>query len=583
MYTKPKYREVSGDAMSQKTELIKNLSIVNDELVIDWQDGKQSRLYSHWLRDHCQMPASRNADNGQRLLSVINIPKDTFIEQAQLDEAGNVCVRFQPENHLSVFTRHWLRENCYNLNKQFDDRSATHKQLWQADSWMEGLPCINYEHMRQNNQSKLNALRFVRDLGFCVLENVPRVEGQVLNVIAEIGYTRETNYGSIFEVRTEVNPNNLAYTNMGLGSHTDNPYRDPVPTVQLLHCLESSTEGGDSVLIDGFKAASVLREESQEDFDTLTSTWINYRFSDGDADLRSRVAMIELNDKGEVVKVRYNNRSIDTIKLPADKIRAFYKAYRHWGEIIERADLKVTFKLSPGNLMLFDNTRVMHARTAFSKRGKRHLQGAYTDLDGLYSLLNVLEGGGGKVKEVTADNIVDHIEDVFNRRGAESYLGEQVTMAQHMLQVAQCAEQAGADDAQIVAALLHDIGHYQNEIPESALAKGKDNYHAEAGANFLEDYFPRSVVEPVRQHVAAKRYLCAVRDDYFKRLSPASVHTLNLQGGPMSVEEVAEFEKNDYLDQCVALRYWDEEGKDPNREHPPFYYYRHLIESLVQH
>jgi gamma-butyrobetaine dioxygenase len=583
MYTKPKYREVSGDAMSQKTELIKNLSIVNDELVIDWQDGKQSRLYSHWLRDHCQMPASRNADNGQRLLSVINIPKDTFIEQAQLDEAGNVCVRFQPENHLSVFTRHWLRENCYNLNKQFDDRSATHKQLWQADSWMEGLPCINYEHMRQNNQSKLNALRFVRDLGFCVLENVPRVEGQVLNVIAEIGYTRETNYGSIFEVRTEVNPNNLAYTNMGLGSHTDNPYRDPVPTVQLLHCLESSTEGGDSVLIDGFKAASVLREESQEDFDTLTSTWINYRFSDGDADLRSRVAMIELNDKGEVVKVRYNNRSIDTIKLPADKIRAFYKAYRHWGEIIERADLKVTFKLSPGNLMLFDNTRVMHARTAFSKRGKRHLQGAYTDLDGLYSLLNVLEGGGGKVKEVTADNIVDHIEDVFNRRGAESYLGEQVTMAQHMLQVAQCAEQAGADDAQIVAALLHDIGHYQNEIPESALAKGKDNYHAEAGANFLEDYFPRSVVEPVRQHVAAKRYLCAVRDDYFKLLSPASVHTLNLQGGPMSVEEVAEFEKNDYLDQCVALRYWDEEGKDPNREHPPFYYYRHLIESLVQH
>ncbi|MCS5592417.1 MAG: gamma-butyrobetaine dioxygenase [Gammaproteobacteria bacterium] len=569
--------------MSQEIDLIKSLSIVGDELVVDWCDGKQSRLYSHWLRDHCQMPISRNVENGQRLLSVINIPEDTFIEQAQLDEAGNVCVRFQPEGHLSVFTQNWLRENCYNLNKQFDDRSAAHKQLWQADSFMEGLPCINYKHMCQNNRGELNTLRFVRGLGFCILENVPRKKGQVLDVISKIGYTRETNYGSLFEVRTEVNPNNLAYTNMGLGSHTDNPYRDPVPTVQLLHCLESSTEGGDSVLVDGFKAASVLREESQEDFDTLTGTWINYRFSDNDTDLRSRVPMIELNDKGEVVKVRYNNRSIDAIKLPADKIRAFYKAYRHWGEIIERADLKVTFKLSPGDLMLFDNTRVMHARTAFSKRGKRHLQGAYADLDGLYSLLNVLERGGGKVKEVTADNIVDHIEDVFNRRGAESYLGEQVTMAQHMLQVAQCAEQAGADDAQIVAALLHDIGHYKNEIPESALAKGKDNYHAEAGANFLEDYFPRAVVEPVRQHVAAKRYLCAVRDDYFKRLSPASVYTLNLQGGPMSVEEVAEFEKNDYLDQCVALRYWDEEGKDPNRQHPPFYYYRHLIESLVQH
>ena len=569
--------------MSQQIDLIKSLSIVDDELVIHWKDDKQSRLYSHWLRDHCQMPTSRNSDNGQRLLSVIDIPENTVIEQVELDEAGNVCVRFQPESHLSIFSQHWLRENCYHLNQQFDDRSASCKQLWQANDFTNDLPRINYDYMCQNNQGKLNALRFVRDLGFCVLENVPRIEGQVLDVISKIGYTRETNYGSIFEVRTEVNPNNLAYTNMGLGSHTDNPYRDPVPTVQLLHCLENSTEGGDSVLVDGFKAASVLREESKENFDALTSTWVNYRFSDNNADLRSRVPMIELNDRGEVVKVRYNNRSIDAIKLPADKIRAFYKAYRHWGEIIERADLKTTFKLSPGDLMLFDNTRVMHARTAFSKRGKRHLQGAYTDLDGLYSLLNVLERDDSRASEITADNIVDHIEDVFNRRGAESYLGEQVTMAQHMLQVAQCAEQAGADDTQIVAALLHDIGHYKNEIPESALAKDKDNYHEEAGANFLEDYFPRAVVEPVRQHVAAKRYLCTVKADYFQRLSPASVHTLNLQGGPMSAEEVAEFEKNDYLDQCVALRYWDEEGKDPNREHPPFYYYRPLIESLVKH
>jgi gamma-butyrobetaine dioxygenase len=178
---------------------------------------------------------------------------------------------------------------------------------------------------------------------------------------------------------------------MGLGSHTDNPYRDPVPTVQLLHCLESSTEGGDSVLVDGFKAAAILRQESKEDFDILTGTWINFRFSDTKTDLRSRVPMIELNDNNEIVKVRYNNRSIDTINLPTDKIRHFYKAYRHWSEIIERDDLKITFKLSEGDLMLLDNTRIMHARTTFSKKGKRHLQGAYTDLDGLYSQLNVLE------------------------------------------------------------------------------------------------------------------------------------------------------------------------------------------------
>ena len=183
---------------------------------------------------------------------------------------------------------------------------------------------------------------------------------------------------------------------------------------------------------------------------------------------------------------------------------------------------------------------------------------------------------------ISDDNIVDYIEDVFRRRGSESYLGEQVTMAQHMLQTAQCAELAGADGSQIVAALLHDIGHYKNEIPETSLAKGIDNFHEEAGANFLEDYFPISVVEPIRQHVAAKRYLCAVKSDYLERLSPASLHTLSLQGGAMNVKELQEFERNNYLEQSIQLRYWDDNGKDPDREHPPFSYYRSLVETLVK-
>ena len=377
--------------MYQKLDLIKKLLVVNDELVIDWQDGKQSRLFTHWLRDHCQMPTSRNLNNGQRLFSVVDIPEETYIEKAYKDDKGNVCVLFQPENHLSVFTQNWLSKNCYDLNLHFDDRSERQKKLWQKDTFEAGLHFVDFESMCNDETSKLDILRLIRDVGFVVLENVSTKEGQVLKVISELGYTRETNYGALFEVRTEVNPNNLAYTNMGLGSHTDNPYRDPLPTVQLLHCLESSTEGGDSVLVDGFKAANVLRQESKEDFDILTSTWINFRFSDAKTDLRSRVPMIELNDNNEIVKVRYNNRSIDTIKLPTNKIRHFYKAYRHWSEIIERDDLKIIFKLSEGDLMLLDNTRIMHARTAFSKKGRRHLQGAYTDLDGLYSLLNLME------------------------------------------------------------------------------------------------------------------------------------------------------------------------------------------------
>ena len=377
--------------MYQKLDLIKKLLVVNDELVIDWQDGKQSRLFAHWLRDHCQMPTSRNPNNGQRLSSVINTPNNTYIEGVNKDEKGNVCIRFQPENYLSVYSQDWLRQNCYNLNNHFDDRSEKNKQLWQKSSFNNGLPRVKYKNLHQNDNGKLEALHFVKDLGFCIIEDAPIKEGLVLSVISELGFTRETNYGQLFEVRTEVNPNNLAYTNMGLGSHTDNPYRDPVPTVQLLHCLESSTEGGDSVLVDGFNAAKILRYESSENFEALTNNWINFRFSDEKTDLRSRVPMIEVNDNGEVIKVRYNNRSIDTIKLPPEKIRPFYLAYRHWSEVVERDELKITFQLLPGEIILFDNTRVMHARTAFSKKGKRHFQGAYTDLDGLYSLLNILE------------------------------------------------------------------------------------------------------------------------------------------------------------------------------------------------
>ena len=370
---------------------IKKIHLANDELVIDWQDGSQSNLYSHWLRDHCQMPQSRNANNGQRLFSVINIPKNTSIEEVKQDERGDLHIRFMPENYWSIFSQNWLWLNCYNLNNHFDDRSELNKHLWKKTSFKDGLPRIKYKNFQETDKGRLEVLRAVRDMGFCIIEDASIKEGLVQSVISQLGFTRETNYGKLFEVRTEVKPNNLAYTNIGLGSHTDNPYRDPVPTVQLLHCLESSTQGGESVLVDGFNAAKKLREESSENFENLTNNWINFRFSDDKTDLRSRVPMIEVNDNHEVIKVRYNNRSIDTINLPSEKIRPFYLAYRHWGEVIERDELKVIFQLVPGEIIIFDNTRVMHARTAFSDKGKRHLQGAYTDLDGLYSLLNILE------------------------------------------------------------------------------------------------------------------------------------------------------------------------------------------------
>jgi [2-(trimethylamino)ethyl]phosphonate dioxygenase len=372
--------------------LINRFSFDHDQLHIDWADGASSELQALWLRDHCQMPISRSPANGQRLFNITDIPTDIRIADVKLDNQS-MLVEFSPGGHRSEFDLTWLRDNCYCRNQQDDDRSEANKQLWHGLSFDEGLPRCNYRDFCAQTEHRRAALRAVSDFGFVLLDDVDCEPGEVLRVIGQFGFVRETNYGPLFEVRTTVNPTNLAFTNLGLGCHLDNPYRDPVPGLQLLHCLESSTTGGESILQDGFMAASTLRVENPEHFATLSHTWINFRFRDGSADLRSRVPFIEVNDRDEIVKVRFNNRSIDTLKLPSETMRKFYPAYRHYAEILERENLQIVFKLQAGELMLFDNTRVLHARKAYSASGNRHLQGAYSDLDGLYSSLRILEAG----------------------------------------------------------------------------------------------------------------------------------------------------------------------------------------------
>ena len=177
--------------------------------------------------------------------------------------------------------------------------------------------------------------------------------------------------------------------------------------------------------------------------------------------------------------------------------------------------------------------------------------------------------------------IVAFLADIFERRGGEEYLGEPVTMAQHMLQGAALAEEAGHAEEIIVAALLHDIGHFTSEFGTFSMDDTEDKFHEEAGAEVLERFLPPVVTDCVRHHVAAKRYLCAARPEYFRRLSAASVHSLNLQGGPMSEDEVAAFERQPNLDAIVRVRYLDDAGKRPDMVTPPFAHYAPMVQRLV--
>lgn len=182
---------------------------------------------------------------------------------------------------------------------------------------------------------------------------------------------------------------------------------------------------------------------------------------------------------------------------------------------------------------------------------------------------------------LSRETIVAFLADIFRRRGGEEYLGEPVTMAEHMLQGAFLAEQQGEDEIIVVAALLHDIGHFTSEFGTFSMQDTHDKHHEEAGAAVLERFFPKLVVDCVREHVAAKRYICATDPSYFNELSAASLHSLKLQGGPMNAAEIAEFERNPNVAEIVRVRRLDDAGKIAGMVTPGFGYYAPMVQRIV--
>ena len=363
------------------------------EAKLVWADASSARFHAIWLRDNALDAATRSPGNGQRLITILDIPRETRIERARITPEGDLGVTFHPEGKDVVFPSDWLRARIYDRN---ETRGAgwvgADIELWDA-GFQHSVPTGSWTRVSADRRALGSWLAAVRRHGFAVMTDVPRESGMLCKVAELFGYVRETNYGRWFEVRAEVNPNNLAYTNLGLQAHTDNPYRDPAPTIQNLACQENSVEGGDSIVVDGFMAAHRLREENARAFDLLSRHCARFEYA-GSAGvrLRAKKPVIELSPDGETVAIRFNNRSAaPTVDVPYDDMPDFYAAYRRFAEIIEDPAMEVTFKLRPGELFIVDNMRVLHARKAFSGSGKRWLQGCYPDRDGLLSTLAAIE------------------------------------------------------------------------------------------------------------------------------------------------------------------------------------------------
>ena len=359
-------------------------------------DGAPRRFHALWLRDNAQDGATRSPGNGQRLITLLDIPRETRIAEADWAEGG-LSLRFAPEDKRVVFDPHWLLTHAY-------DRPAPAAAGWTGahvarwDAGLAGaLPMETYDAVRTDRGARLRWLGAVRRHGVALMTQAPTTSGAVCDVAGLFGHVRETNYGRWFDVRAEVDPNNLAFTNLGLQAHTDNPYRDPAPTLQILACLENTVEGGESLVVDGFMVAERLRARSPRGFDLLARYCARYEYTGAKGvRLRSKRPIIELGPDGELIAIRFNNRSAAAFTdIPYDDMADYYAAYRQMAELVEDPALAVSFKLAPGDLFIVDNLRVLHARKAFTGSGERWLQGCYADKDGLLSTLAALEEEDG--------------------------------------------------------------------------------------------------------------------------------------------------------------------------------------------
>ena len=379
-----------------------------------------------WLRANCPCAGCLDPGSGQRRAAITDLPADVTVAEVLASEAA-VEVIFGPDGHRAVFAAGWLARYGGpggdagtgaagpGPHRQDDDRTEDAKFLWAAADLGGGIPQGGWPRYLADPEHRRACLSAVLTHGLVLLHDVPCEPGAVLAVARSLGYVRETNYGRLFDVRAEPAAANLAFTRLPIAPHTDNPYRDPVPTVQLLHCLQAAAGGGDSTFTDGFRAAAVLRDQDPAAFTCLTSTPVTFAYADAAAVLRATGPMIGLDPRGRIRQIRLNGRSLAPVRLPAAQARAFYAAYRAFAELAAGPGAMVTSGLAPGDCVIFDNTRILHGRTAFADGeaglGRRHLQGCYADLDGLASAVAVLaRSRAGQASQAGQDGQADRDE-----------------------------------------------------------------------------------------------------------------------------------------------------------------------------
>lgn len=354
------------------------------QLILRRADGSRIPLHPLWLRERCRSEASMDQRTGQRVYNPSDLAADLRITALQRPAAGKLTVTFS-DGHVSQFEDSQLLAEAAMAP---DSDGLPVRQAWTAE--LTELPEAVWSASPTAEALFDMVGKFLR-YGFVILHDVPRVSQSLFSVAETFGFVRDTNFGRHFDVRSKPDANDLAYSSLFLDPHVDNPYREPSPGIQLLHCLINETSGGLSTLVDGMACAAALKQRDPAAYRILSSTPVRFQFDDVDTQHIAWQPPLKLDEAGRFQAIHVSPR-LDFVPLMAPaELEAFYAARRTLDRMLKAAEFEIRFRLDDGDLVMFDNRRLLHGRTAFDTReGERHLQGCYIDSDGPRSLYRVL-------------------------------------------------------------------------------------------------------------------------------------------------------------------------------------------------
>ncbi|MBN9669545.1 TauD/TfdA family dioxygenase [Roseibium aggregatum] len=358
-------------------------------LHVAWPNGTSADFPFLWLRDNC--PSGFHPQTNERQFDLTGVSPDIAITSADVD-GGDIELIWNEDGHVSRYDAGWLFDHRPGVG--LADPAAIAPILWRGDYPATDLPRGSARSLMTDDDALLDFLTAAKKTGLALVDGMADDKDAGMAIARRIGFLRETNFGTTFEVMSKPNPNNLAYTSHALPLHTDLANQELPPGFQFLHCLANDAEGGGSTFCDGFAIATDLRDEDPDAFELLSTTPVPFRFHDADYDIRRHHTVIDLDLFGNLQELHFNAHLAGIFDLPADRMEAYYRAYRRIMEMTRSDDYVISTRLTGGEMVIFDNRRILHGRSAFNPNtGFRHLRGCYVDRGEFDSRIRVLSRG----------------------------------------------------------------------------------------------------------------------------------------------------------------------------------------------